>query len=168
MKLGVRFHTVGEARGEVSNEGWLDLRARRDQNRSEAVPGGLAVNRMASREAEPAKCRLPTLSPQTGPSALARQAEHPRTTERDYEERKQVLGLGQDAGRGWRGFHHHATLGIGAHRFLAIEGSRFSPNARSGRLELRAAKIPPRFQPRGAGPQYPLSDSAGLAILPVD
>jgi SRSO17 transposase len=30
--------------------------------------------------------------------------------ERDYRDLKQELGLGHDEGRGWRGFHHHATL----------------------------------------------------------
>jgi hypothetical protein len=34
--------------------------------------------------------------------------------ERDYEELKQELGLGHYEGRGWRGFHHHATLCIAA------------------------------------------------------
>src|SRR5438045_6726093 len=32
--------------------------------------------------------------------------------ERDYQELKQELGLGHYEGRGWRGFHHHATLCI--------------------------------------------------------
>ena len=30
--------------------------------------------------------------------------------ERDYQELKQEVGLGHFEGRGWRGFHHHATL----------------------------------------------------------
>ena len=29
--------------------------------------------------------------------------------ERDYQELKQEVGLGHYEGRGWRGFHHHAT-----------------------------------------------------------
>ena len=32
--------------------------------------------------------------------------------ERDYQELKQEFGLGHFEGRGWRGFHHHATLCI--------------------------------------------------------
>jgi SRSO17 transposase len=38
--------------------------------------------------------------------------------ERDYQELKQEVGLGHYEGRGWRGFHHHATLCIAAYGFL--------------------------------------------------
>jgi hypothetical protein len=48
-------------------------------------------------------------------------------SERDYQELKQELGLGHYEGRGWRGFHHHATLGIAAYGLLVAERSRFSP-----------------------------------------
>jgi len=34
--------------------------------------------------------------------------------ERDYQELKQEFGLGHYEGRGWQGFHHHATLCIAA------------------------------------------------------
>src|SRR3954470_7854809 len=32
-------------------------------------------------------------------------------------------------GRGWRGFHHHATLCIAAYAFLIAERARISPSA---------------------------------------
>ncbi|MBV8831005.1 MAG: IS701 family transposase, partial [Acidobacteriaceae bacterium] len=48
------------------------------------------------------------------------------------------------------GFHHHATLCIAAYGFLVAERSRFSPSARTGKLQLRAPKLPAGFQPRGA------------------
>ena len=41
--------------------------------------------------------------------------------ERDYQELKQDFGLGHYEGRGWRGFHHHATLSIAAYGFLMAE-----------------------------------------------
>jgi SRSO17 transposase len=70
--------------------------------------------------------------------------------ERDYQELKQELGLGHFEGRGWRGFHHHATLCIAAYGFLVAERSLFSPSARAGHLGLSAPTLPPDFQARGS------------------
>lgn len=70
--------------------------------------------------------------------------------ERDYEELKQEVGLSHYEGRNWRGFHHHATLCIAAYGFLMAERSRFPPSADVVHLGLRAAPLPPGFQPRGA------------------
>ena len=47
--------------------------------------------------------------------------------ERDYQELKQEVGLGHFEGRGWRGFHHHATLCIAAYGFLISERETISP-----------------------------------------
>jgi SRSO17 transposase len=47
--------------------------------------------------------------------------------ERDYQELKQEVGLGHFEGRGWRGFHHHATLCIAAYGFLVSEMGEDSP-----------------------------------------
>ncbi|PPT77029.1 hypothetical protein XthCFBP4691_19465 [Xanthomonas theicola] len=44
--------------------------------------------------------------------------------ERDDQELKQEFGLDHDEGRGWRGFHHHATLCIAAYGFLVAEHLR--------------------------------------------
>jgi SRSO17 transposase len=77
-------------------------------------------------------------------------SKHRWVIERDYEELKQELGLGHYEGRNWRGFHHHGTLCIAAYGFLIAERSRFSPSAHVGHLELRAARIPAQFRPRGA------------------
>jgi SRSO17 transposase len=124
--------------------------AHRDQKRSDPYPEEWLLMEWPSGEAEPAKYWLSTLPAQTRLTALVRLAKHRWIIERDYEELKQELGLGHYEGRGWRGFHHHATLCIAAYGFLVIERSRFSPSAHPSRLELRAAKIPPHFQPRGS------------------
>jgi SRSO17 transposase len=124
--------------------------AHRDQKRSDPYPEEWLLMEWPLGEAEPAKYWLSTLPAQTRLTALVRLAKHRWIIERDYEELKQELGLGHYEGRGWRGFHHHATLCIAAYGFLVIERSRFSPSAHTGRLELRAAKIPPHFQPRGS------------------
>jgi SRSO17 transposase len=124
--------------------------AHRDQNRSEPYPEQWLLVEWPSEETEPTKYWLSTLPAHTQLTALVRLAKHGWIIERDYEELKQELGLGHYEGRGWRGFHHHATLCVAAYGFLVIERTRFSPSARAGHLQLRAAKIPAHFQPRGS------------------
>ena len=70
--------------------------------------------------------------------------------ERDYQELKQELGLGHYEGRGWRGFHHHATLCIAAYGFLAAERAAFPPSGVGAQLPFKAPRLPKGFQPRGA------------------
>jgi SRSO17 transposase len=103
-----------------------------------------------SQEAEPTKCWLSTLPAETELRDLVRLAKQRWIIERDYEELKQELGLGHYEGRGWRGFHHHATLCIAAYGFLVAERSRFSPSARAGHLYLSAPETPSHFRPRGS------------------
>jgi SRSO17 transposase len=69
--------------------------------------------------------------------------------ERDYQDLKQELGLGQYEGRSWRGFHHHATLCIAAYGFLLIKQGGFSPFGRP-RVRLPQPPIPDDFRPRGS------------------
>jgi SRSO17 transposase len=124
--------------------------APRDDERSEPYPEEWLLIEWPRREAEPTRYWLSTLSAGTQLRDLVRLAKHRWIVERDYEELKQELGLGHFEGRGWRGFHHHATLCMAAYGFLVTERSRFSPSARAGQLALRAPPIPSDFQPRGA------------------
>jgi SRSO17 transposase len=101
-------------------------------------------------EAEPAKYWLSTLSAEAKLKDLVAIAKQRWIIERDYQELKQELGLGHYEGRGWRGFHHHATLCIAAYGFLLAERSRFSPSARAGKLDLCAPPLPAAFRPRGS------------------
>jgi SRSO17 transposase len=101
-------------------------------------------------ESEPAKYWLSTLPESTSLTDLVHRAKHRWIIERDYEELKQELGLGQFEGRGWRGFHHHATLCIVSYGFLVSERSRFSPSSHVGDLGLRPAPAPEGFRPRGS------------------
>ena len=105
-----------------------------------------------SGEAQPTKYWLSTLAANLSLRDLVRMAKHRWIIERDYEELKQELGLGHYEGRGWRGFHHHATLCIAAYGFLVAERNRFSPSTRVGHLELPAPQLPPDFRPRGSRP----------------
>jgi hypothetical protein len=62
--------------------------------------------------------------------------------ERDYQELKQELGLGDYEGRGWRGFHHHATLCIAAYGFLIAERGALPPSGPSFSARSRDLPFP--------------------------
>jgi len=53
-------------------------------------------------------------------------------------------------GRGWRGFHHHASLCIAAYGFLVAERCLFPPQRRFTRQRFAAPALPKGFRPRGA------------------
>jgi SRSO17 transposase len=78
--------------------------------------------------------------------------------ERDYQDLKQDFGLGHYEGRGWRGFHHHATLSIAAYGFLVAE--RLKPGSDTGSkknfIERHAPGVPEDYVPRGS-PASPAS-----------
>jgi SRSO17 transposase len=70
--------------------------------------------------------------------------------ERDYQELKQELGLGHYEGRGWRGFHHHATLCIAAYGFLISERETIPPSGGRSAALFAQIVIPDGYRPRGA------------------
>jgi SRSO17 transposase len=80
-------------------------------------------------EKRPTKYWLSTLPEDITLTELVDLAKLRWRIERDYQELKQEIGLGHFEGRGWRGFHHHATLCIAAYGFLVSERSRFFPSA---------------------------------------
>jgi SRSO17 transposase len=126
--------------------------AHRDYWRAEPHPEEWLLIEWPKGEAEPTKYWLSNLPPETKLNDLVALAKQRWIIERDYQELKQELGLGHYEGRGWRGFHHHATLCIAAYGFLVAERSRFSPSARVGNLGLSAPEPPPDFRPRGSRP----------------
>jgi SRSO17 transposase len=70
--------------------------------------------------------------------------------ERDYQELKQEFGLGHYEGRGWQGFHHHATLCIAAYGFLITQRLNHRGSKKnSTRPEILA--LPDDYIPRGSG-----------------
>jgi len=70
--------------------------------------------------------------------------------ERDYQELKQELGLGHYEGRGWRGFHHHATMCIAAYGFLISEREMIPPSGPCAAAVLQKPAVPGGHRPRGA------------------
>jgi SRSO17 transposase len=97
----------------------------------------------------PAKYWLATVPQDTPFHRLVDLAKLRWRIERDYQELKQELGLAHYEGRGWRGFHHHATLCIAAHAFLIAERARIPPSA-SGGARFPTPGFPENYTPRGA------------------
>jgi SRSO17 transposase len=124
--------------------------AHRDYWRSEPHPEEWLLIEWPATESEPTKYWLSTLPADTALMELVHMGKHRWIIERDYQELKQELGLGHYEGRGWRGFHHHATLCLAAYGFLVAERSRFSPSAQVGNLGLPTPELPPDFRPRGS------------------
>jgi SRSO17 transposase len=126
--------------------------AHRDTQRSEPWPEEWLLIEWPEGAKEPAKYWLSNLPPRTPLKDLVHTAKARWLIERDYQELKQEIGLGHYEGRGWRGFHHHASLCIAAYGFLAAERCLFPPQQRFTRQRLRPPALPKGFQPRGAGP----------------
>jgi SRSO17 transposase len=70
--------------------------------------------------------------------------------ERDYQELKQEVGLAHFEGRGWRGFHHHATMCIAAYGFLISERETIPPSAPRTATKRSTSLLPKGYRPRGA------------------
>jgi SRSO17 transposase len=102
--------------------------AHRDYNLNEARPEEWLLIEWPLGEDEPSKYWLSTF-PESMPFDQMVQLTKMRwRIERDYLELKQELGLGHYEGRGWRGFHHHATLCIASYGFLIAERARIPPS----------------------------------------
>jgi len=104
-------------------------------------------------EAEPTKYWLSNLEAAVSLEELVATAKLRWRIERDYQELKQEIGLGHFEGRGWRGFHHHATLSIAAYGFLVAERSSFPPTGPDIRPSFTLPQVPAGWQPRGSSLQ---------------
>ena len=72
--------------------------------------------------------------------------------ERDYQGLKQEFGLGHYEGRGWRGFHHHATLSIAAYGFLLAQRLKTNGSNDGGKknfAQCQVPAVPKDYIPRG-------------------
>jgi SRSO17 transposase len=124
--------------------------AHRDMQRSEPWPEEWLLIEWPEGDAEPAKYWVSNLSRRTSRKRLVRVAKARWWIERDYQELKQELGLGQFEGRNWRGFHHHASLCIAAYGFLIAERCLFPPQRQFIRRRIKTPAPPADFQPRGS------------------
>lgn len=101
-------------------------------------------------EAEPTKYWLATLPENVRFERLVDLAKLRWRIERDYQELKQEVGLGHYEGRGWRGFHHHATLCIAAYGFLIAEQATIPPSRPRSAPPLQTPRLPDDYRPRGS------------------
>jgi len=90
------------------------------------------------------------LAPRAALKRLVHVAKARWRIERDYQDLKQEIGLGHYEGRGWRGFHHHASLCVAAYDFLVAERCLFPPPSRFTPDWIAPPALPRGFQPRGA------------------
>jgi SRSO17 transposase len=108
-------------------------------------------------EKEPAKYWLSTLPPDITFDRMVDLAQLRWRIERDYQELKQELGLGHFEGRGWRGFHHHATLCIAAYGFLISERETIPPSGYRSTAWRPKLAVSNDYRPRGAAATNPAS-----------
>lgn len=108
-------------------------------------------------DTEPLKYYLSTLPADTPLNDLVAMAHRRWRIERDYQDLKQEFGLDHYEGRGWRGFHHHATLSIAAYAFLVSERLHTGSGAvKKNRVIRQIPTISPHYIARGS-PARPAS-----------
>jgi SRSO17 transposase len=120
------FHTISwrEATNETLSGRFAAVRVRHaggNIGKARLHPQQWLLIEWPASEADPLKYYLSTLAEDIALNDLVAQAHMRWRIERDYQDLKQELGLAHYEGRGWRGFHHHATLSIAAYGFLVSE-----------------------------------------------
>ena len=124
--------------------------AHRDDQRTEPRPVEWLLLEWPEKESEPTHYWLSTQPESVTLEGLVRLAMLRWRVERDYQELKDEIGLDHYEGRGWRGFHHHATLCIAAYGFLTAEHARLSPPQPPAGPLVRVPPLPAGYRPRGA------------------
>lgn len=110
-------------------------------------------------EDQPTKYWLSTLPEDVTFRSLVETAKLRWRIERDYQELKQEVGLGHFEGRGWRGFHHHATMCIAAYGFLISEREMIPPSGARRARPIPFTHLPTDYRPRGSAIADPTSCS---------
>jgi SRSO17 transposase len=124
--------------------------ARGDERLREPRPEEWLLIEWPKDEAEPTKYWLSTLPEDIAFTDLVDRTKLRWRIERDYQDLKQEVGLGHYEGRGWRGFHHHATLCIAAYGFLICERETIPPSGPCAAANLQKPALPDGYRPRGA------------------
>ena len=124
--------------------------AHRDYKLSQSRPEEWLLIEWPKEEKEPTKYWLSTLPEDLSFPRLVDYAKLRWRIEHDYKELKQEVGLGDFEGRGWRGFHHHATISVAVYGFLVSERGAFSPSRLVAKVRFAEFALPKDYRPRGS------------------
>jgi SRSO17 transposase len=124
--------------------------AHRDYNLTKTRPEEWLLIEWPKGEKEPTKYCLSTVPEKITFAGFVDLAKLRWRIERDYQDLKQEVGLGHFEGRGWRGFHHHATLCIAAYGLLISERETIPPSAPRSTTLFQASTLPKGYRPRGS------------------
>jgi len=127
--------------------------AHRDYLQTEMRPEEWLLIEWPDGEAEPAKYFLTTAPEDATLEQMVFVTKMRWRIERDYQDLKQEFGLGHYEGRGWRGFHHHATLSIAAYGFLMAQRLKTGSSDAGGKknfTQRQVPAVPKDYIPRGS------------------
>ena len=127
--------------------------ASRDHKRSEPRAEEWLLVEWSNGDTKPSKYWLSTEPEEMDITSLVARVKLRWRVERDYQELKDEIGLDHFEGRGWRGFHHHASLCIATYAFLVAERARLSPPSAAVLLGLTqpSVSVVPRGRPAAGG-----------------
>jgi SRSO17 transposase len=126
-----------------------------DQHRREPAAEEWLLIEWPEGEAEPDHYWLATLASDISLQRMVDLTKLRWRIERDYLDLKQEVGLGHYEGRGWRGFHHHATLCIAAYGFLITERETIPPSGPARPWRGAHSALPAGYRPRGSAAALP-------------
>ena len=152
-KRAWRIITWREGASEQLSSRFARVRVRvahRDYNLTDSRSEEWLLIEWPKGEDEPTKYWLSTLPQDTTFRTLVDTTKLRWRIERDYQELKQEVGLGHFEGRGWRGFHHHATLCIAAYGFLISERETIPPSGPRSAVLFPKLAVPDGYRPRGS------------------
>lgn len=122
--------------------------AHRDYLGTEMRPEEWLLIEWPDGEAEPTKYFLSTAPADATTEQLVFVTKMRWRIERDYQELKQEFGLSHYEGRGWLGFHHHATLCIAAYAYLVAQRLKHG-GSKKNFAQPEASALPNDYVPRG-------------------
>ena len=125
--------------------------AHRDHKRTQQRPEEWLLIEWPEGHKEPMKYWLSTLPEDMPLQRMVFEAKMRWRIERDYQDLKQEVGLGHYEGRGWRGFHHHASLSIAAYGFLMEQQLRRPESVgKKNAARRQEPALPTHYKPRGS------------------